>query len=1373
MTMSLHHKFDWRKDLGDQPALIHRGKCWSHHELHTQATLLAAALGRLDLSPNARVVVVLPNSAQAAIAHRGTLLAGCVVAPIAPSVPASLLNKIAVHADAEVLVTNHHYLARCELPSELICDVGDEGLVVAKLAGSKRLCPTKSEPDLSYLLYSSGTTAEPKAIAEVYAISPAIPSTSSEGCDIVTLGCALPFYHGMGRAYLFRMWAGCKVVLIDPFDPQELLHSIEENRINRISLVPSMGDALLRLDSVCKSYDLTSLEQVMLGGAPVPPSMVLALAELLRTQIVVGYGLSEGGHLSTAAGGKLGSAGRRKARGHYVRVVDHRGCSVPDGEAGEVEFECDLGQHYYKDPKETARVFHDGWVRTGDRGYFDADGDLFLIGRVQDSIIQAGLNLDPKEMEDTICLMEEVAECAVVGVPDRLLGDQSVAFVVAQPDHTIGAADVFSFCRDRLDERKLPISVKFVTALPKTELGKVQKRVLRERYLIERSGDRETDFVRAFRIAQPAVRPRMATRAIAVLLTEITGLDDCDPDLAFSELGISSLTAVRVAHALGELMGRPIAGTFCFEHPTISAMAKFVVAELTTESPLTALQTQPTLSYREPIAIIGMGCRFPGGADDPNELWRLLNSGTDCIREVPLHRWDMGDYFDPTPGVPGKTYSRFGAFLDAPNKVDAREFGLTPSEARKLGVHESLSLTVAAQTLRNGGYDASKRRLPEKTGVYVGAMSSGGAICGAISYRLDLRGPSVAMDAQCASSLAAVHAAVQSLRNGECDAALAGGTFLLESPTQFVRAAQLRLLSPDGRCRTFDAQAEGIGMAEGSGFVLLKPLSHAKRDGDQVLAIIRGTATNHSGRGSTPTAPSVSGIEAVIRAALRDGGIAPEAVGYVETHGTGTALGDPLEVKAISSALTDGRTEPLVLGALKTNMGHLQAAAGVAGLIKTVMVVREGTIPPNLHFKRLNPMLEPYADRMIFPTTATSWSANKKRVAGVTAIGLSGVNVHVVIEQADGITVPAASTSAERNHQIAESVPSPALFRSDGHRVAEDSNTELFRRLQLVAAEIVDSRPDQIDSGTDLLEMGMDSLRLLDFLDQAALLTNVRCQPGDFLSRPRLGTFAEYLEQKAQPKANTGKLVALRDRGTRKPLFCFHAIGGEVTPYFRLTARLGPDQPVFGIQSDDSGHAAVSELAHKYAQLVRARYSNGPVVLLGWSMGAILAHATTCVLEQSGAVIDRVFLIDPPRRRATRLDADPLRTVVVSTILSFDPANRIAEDNQRLEGIEQATAGNLLSWCIDRKILTGENISVNQFNEAVEIRMRQVQSTRKHSLGICKAPLKIWWAAEPDNASWDRYTESYAEEHVVVATHFSMVRSPLIDQLTPEILQAT
>jgi phthiocerol/phenolphthiocerol synthesis type-I polyketide synthase B len=509
-----------------------------------------------------------------------------------------------------------------------------------------------------------------------------------------------------------------------------------------------------------------------------------------------------------------------------------------------------------------------------------------------------------------------------------------------------------------------------------------------------------------------------------------------DFNSSMADLGVGSRDAVVLSGELAELLGRPVSPVDFWQHPTINALVGFLTAPVSDPDPV-ALAGTGHVSGTEPIAVVGMGCRFPGGISGPEALWDFLVEGRSSVGQVPDERWQPFDDGSPEIASALSNTTRWGSFLNDIDAFDAEFFEISLREAAKMDPQQRLLLEVAWEALEHAGIPAASLRRSQ-TGVFAGACFSeygylastdlpqvdawsntGGAlsiIANRLSYFLDLRGPSISVDTACSSSLVAAHLACQSLRTGDSNLAIVAGVNLLLSPAVFHGFDQAGALSPTGRCHAFDAAADGFVRGEGCGVVVLKRLPDALRDGDRVLAVLRGSAINQDGRSNGLMAPNPAAQMAVLRAAVANAGIQPHEIDYVEAHGTGTFLGDPIEARALGSVLGRGRPEdsPLLLGAVKSNLGHLEAAAGIAGLIKAVMALQRGHVPANVGFETPNPHI-PFDDlRLKVVAENQDWpKVTRARRAGVSSFGFGGTNAHVILEQApDAVTVDAQPAPA-------------------------------------------------------------------------------------------------------------------------------------------------------------------------------------------------------------------------------------------------------------------------------------------------------------------------------------------------------------------------
>jgi len=987
----------------------------TYQELNADANRLAHVLldrgvGRGDL-----VGVAVDRSIDLVVALLAVLKTGAAYVPIDPGFPAERIRQMIEDAAPKLVLT------RTATPENLAA----WGSLCLSLAEARAVSHSARNPDadgrpgdLAYVIYTSGSTGRPKGVEISHdALCNFLSSMRQRpGCgeaDRLLAVTTISFDIAVLELFL-PLLSGATTVIAQAYEAAEagaLLGLMKRHAVTMMQGTPATWQLLL--DSGWRGEP--RLAKILCGGEALPRQLadrLLACGESVWNM----YGPTETTIWSSVwqvqAAGEVVVGTPIANTQLYVLGTDLS--PVPLGFPGEL---CiggvGVARGYHNDRAQTqsrfvGNPFHAGTLyRTGDLARFTGAGKLSVLGRNDGQVKLRGFRIELGDIESAITSHEDIARAVVAGRNERL-----VAYCVRAPGERAVATlgDLLRpWLAERLPAYMVPAFFVELDEFPLTPNGKVDRKALPD------------PVAGIIATARPATE---LERDILAVWSGVLGHDRIGVNENFFEIGGDSLRAVRVQAELEKLLERPVPAPKLFEHFTVRALAADLAGDKRA-GPETA--PPPRRADDEDIAIISMACRLPGGVSSPEEYWELLERGGDGIVDVPKDRWDADALYDPDPEARGKSYCSRGGFISSVDMFDAPFFGISPREARALDPIQRLTLETCWEAFERAGYTTEQLR-GSQTGAfigvgkfsayhdygvnvaggladldgYVGPGSAGGTTSGRVSYVFGLEGPTMTVDTACSSSLVVTHLACNSLRLGECDLAVAAGVSLMLSPDLHVEFSRLRGMSPDGRCRSFSADTEGTGWGEGAAAVLLKRLSDAQRDGDHVLAVLRGTAVNNDGRTASLTTPSGPAQQRVIRAALAVSGLQPGDIDYLEAHGTGTRLGDPIEGAALAAVFGGSHTDedPLWVGSVKSNLGHTQAAAGLAGVLKVVLAMQHNVLPRTLHVAAPTPAVDWENAAMALVQEEQPWRpSGKPRRAGISSFGIGGTNAHVIVEE--------------------------------------------------------------------------------------------------------------------------------------------------------------------------------------------------------------------------------------------------------------------------------------------------------------------------------------------------------------------------------------
>jgi amino acid adenylation domain-containing protein len=1069
----------------------------TYDDLDATAGALAAELIGKGVRRGDVVGVRVERTADLPAVLLGVLRAGAAYLPLDPTYPAERLAFMLEDAKVRVVVTNSRGSAAATPGLPGVVQVNLAGLAIGQ-TGAKPADVPAAPTDPAYVIYTSGSTGKPKGVRVLRGnldnfIASMIrsPGFSRDDClAAVTTIC----FDIAGLELFVPLCCGARIEVVPAEEARDgvaLRRRLERCAATVMQATPATWSMLLRA-----GWEGPRLRAILCGGESLAPDLakqLLARCDALYNM----YGPTETTIWSTlkqVTGGEVTIG--RPIDNTTVYVVDGRGRLVPVGVTGEL---CIGGAGVaggYVDRSELTRErfvanpFHPApWptlYRTGDAARFRPDGEIECLGRIDGQVKLRGHRVELQEIEAALgARVPEFDSVAVVVRKTAAGSDHLVAFALARAGAGLPDAEALRARLSQwLPEYMVPSRFVSLRAYPTTSNNKVDRKTLatapleqlQERFGAE-AGERPAAPERRGGAA-PGLDTGALVREEVARVLEVER-DAVDTDTAFGTQGLDSIGFTTLAVALTDRLGFPVSPALFFQHSSVKALAAHLAriprpasaaaaeaetpalpsaAEPSSHAPMAegARATASLSGAPEPVAIVGVALRLPG-AESLKQFWRNLTDAADWITETPTDRWDWHT-------LPEGEHARWGGYIDGVESFDAPFFGLSPREAEQMDPQQRVVLESAWAALEDAGERPEDLR-GTRTGVFIGVSgadfvaTAGGRdmgghtftgiarsiIANRISFLLDLSGPSAPIDTACSSSLVALHRAVRAIQQGECGAALAGGVNLILGPFPHVAGHRNGMMSPDGRCKAFDASANGYVRGEGVATVFLKPLSAALRDGNHVHALIAASAENHGGRANTLTSPNAAAQADVVARALRLADWDPRTVGYVETHGTGTPLGDPIEIEGLKAAFSTVLAERVeaatdagwcALGSVKTNIGHLEAAAGIAGLLKAMLCVREGAIPALVHFKAQNPHIQLDGTPFRLASQASAWAGAAPRRAGVSSFGMGGANAHVLLEQLE-LPADAPAAAARANVFVYSAQDADALRRLIGkHREA-------------------------------------------------------------------------------------------------------------------------------------------------------------------------------------------------------------------------------------------------------------------------------------------------------------------------------------------------
>lgn len=1084
----------------DRTALIDTdGISICYRELNAAANRMARVLVAQGVLPGDQLGVSMENSITLIVALLAVLKSGAAYVPINVSFPEERVRQIMEDAVPRYIVTTSELPAVLSPWTDICINIEKPPVSIQE---ASNLDVDFDAHHLVYILYTSGSTGKPKGIEMSHSVvcNYILSMAEMTGCEKIDRMLAVaPFNFDMAVLEVFMpLTLGGTSIFAhknDIMDTRALLDLLKRKSVTVVQGTPTILQMLV--DSGWET-DTYRARHVISGGEPLSRRLASRLLNCAGAVWNI-YGPSETAYTTiwrvdkdVEDDGEGSAIVGQPLHNCRIYLLDEKQNPVPLGVEGEVYVGGDcLARGYANNRELTSKKFlknpfYRGMMyQSGDLARFSELGKLQVLGRIDFQVKIRGFRIELGDIEAAVVSHPEVAVAVVLKVGEHLVCYyQRLVREEGDPVDSSGSSPLSDrnfrpWVAERLPAYMVPSFFVEMQHFPVTSNGKIDRKALPD----------PLDGYRASTQTIPQDLEGMVRGAWASVL----GHSRISPEDNFFEIGGDSAAVIRLWKEIEKVLGRSIPPAKLYEYHTVESLVRYLDGinssgvNSSLQPPLADHDSSTKFcAYDEPIAVVSSACRLPGGVASLEDLWDMLDQGGDAVVDIPKDRWDADALYSTEPRTAGKSYSRKGCFIDSVDSFDAQFFGISPREARGLDPMQYVMLETCWEGLERAGYTRSQLN-GSQTGVFIGVTNSvantasppsladldgyqitgtaGSTLSGRISYTLGLEGPTMTLDTACSSSLVAAHLACNALRQGECNMAVVGGITLLLTPALHVEFSQLHGMSRDGRCRAFAADTDGTGWGEGSVAVVLKRLSDAQRDGDTILGVVRGSAVNHAGRRSPNlTTPSGPAQTRVIQTAIARSGLHPRDIDYIEAHGTGTTLGDPIEANALAEVFAGSkhaRSEPLWIGSIKSNIGHTQAAAGLAGMLKVLLSFRHETLPPTLHVAEPTQMVDWEGANMAPLQKRRQWATRSDHVrrSGTSAFGIGGTNAHIVLEEPPkNLNGTISSTGVSAN---SAPLPGATIIMLSGHtKEALHQQAEKLRKYMLDPHHVAKSLGD-------------------------------------------------------------------------------------------------------------------------------------------------------------------------------------------------------------------------------------------------------------------------------------------------------------------------